>query len=94
LNARDLAHGVRTVIDLRHKDERGGDAARRPAEISAVHVALDGREHREFWDVWERLRARYAARREADQGPLLDMRAGGLGDAQLTAVRDRLLAAP
>jgi protein-tyrosine phosphatase len=47
-----LAHGVRTVVDLRNDDERGADAAPRPAGITTVHVAFDASEDREFWDVW------------------------------------------
>jgi protein tyrosine/serine phosphatase len=37
-----LEHGVRTVVDLRNEDERGADAAPRPAEIETVHAPLDG----------------------------------------------------
>jgi protein-tyrosine phosphatase len=48
-----VAHGVRTVVDLRNDDERGPDAAPRPAEITTLHVPLDVSEDREFWDVWE-----------------------------------------
>ena len=47
-----VAHGIRTVVDLRNDDERGTDAAPRPADITTVHVALDASEDREFWDVW------------------------------------------
>ena len=46
------AHGVRTIVDLRNDDERGDDAARRPPGIDTIHVAHDGIEDREFWDVW------------------------------------------
>jgi protein-tyrosine phosphatase len=45
-------HGVRTVIDLREPGERGVDAAPRPRDVTTVHLPLDGREHREFWDEW------------------------------------------
>jgi protein tyrosine/serine phosphatase len=49
-----VAHGVRTVVDLRNDDERArGDAAARPAVVTTVHVALDGSEDREFWDGWD-----------------------------------------
>lgn len=48
-----VAHGVRTVIDLRNEDELGDDAAPRPAEITTVHVPLDGVEHRDFWELWD-----------------------------------------
>jgi protein-tyrosine phosphatase len=46
------AHGVRTVVDLRNEDERHGDAARRPATVTTVPVALDRIEDRAFWDRW------------------------------------------
>jgi protein-tyrosine phosphatase len=45
-------HGVRTVIDLRNDDERGPDAAPRPAALTTVHLPLDAAEDREFWSVW------------------------------------------
>ena len=47
-----LAHGVRTVVDLRNDEERGPDTAPRPREITTLHVPLDGWDDREFWDVW------------------------------------------
>jgi protein tyrosine/serine phosphatase len=47
------AHGVRTVIDLRNDDERGADAAPRPASITTVHIPLDVNEDREFCSVWQ-----------------------------------------
>jgi protein-tyrosine phosphatase len=46
-----LAHGVRTIVDLRNDDECIADAAR-PAEIATVHVPLDGVEDTEFWSEW------------------------------------------
>ena len=49
-----IEHGVQTIIDLRNADERGPDAAARPAGVHTVHVPLDGVEDREFWhDDWE-----------------------------------------
>lgn len=48
-----LDHGVRTVVDLRNEDERGEDAAPRPAEIETLHVPLDGSSDRAFWDPVE-----------------------------------------
>jgi protein-tyrosine phosphatase len=48
-----LAHGVRTVIDLRNEDEVEPDRAARPESISTFQVPLDGMEDREFWDVWQ-----------------------------------------
>jgi protein-tyrosine phosphatase len=46
-----VAHGVRTVVDLRNEDERR--VVPRPPEVTTVHVPLDATEDREFWDVWE-----------------------------------------
>lgn len=46
-----IAHGVRTIVDLRNDDERTAIAAR-PAEIATVHVPLDGVEDTEFWSEW------------------------------------------
>lgn len=45
------AHGVRTVIDLRNEDERGGDRAPRPAGLTSVHLPLDGTDAA-FWGRW------------------------------------------
>jgi protein-tyrosine phosphatase len=47
-----VAHGVRTVVDLRNPDEIAPDATRRPPSITTVHLPLDAMEDREFWDVW------------------------------------------
>ncbi len=44
-----LDHGVRTVIDLRNEQERGEDAAPRPAEVETIHLPLDGSSDRAFW---------------------------------------------
>jgi len=44
-----LDHGVRTVIDLRNLEERGEDAAARPAEITTVRLPLDGTRDRPLW---------------------------------------------
>lgn len=48
-----LAHGVRTVIDLRNDDELGEDVVPRPAHITTRHLPLDASEEREFWDIWQ-----------------------------------------
>jgi protein-tyrosine phosphatase len=48
-----VAHGIRTVIDLRNEGEIGADAAPRPGSITTVNIPLDVTEDREFWDVWE-----------------------------------------
>lgn len=47
-----VAHGVRTVIDLRNSDERAGNTGERPAQIATLHLPLDVSEDREFWNVW------------------------------------------
>jgi protein-tyrosine phosphatase len=47
-----LEHGVRTIVDLRNDDERGPDAARRPDDVTTVHVALDGLDDTDFWEDW------------------------------------------
>ena len=47
-----VAHGVRTVVDLRDAGERGPDAAPRPAAVTTVEVPLDAGDDRAFWDVW------------------------------------------
>jgi protein-tyrosine phosphatase len=48
-----VAHGVRTVIDLRNDVERGADATPRPDSVTTLHLPLDGAEDRDFWDVWD-----------------------------------------
>jgi hypothetical protein len=46
--------GVRTVVDLRNDDERGPDAAPRPATIETVVCPHDGLDEQpEFWAVWK-----------------------------------------
>ena len=47
-----VAHGVRTVIDLRNDDERNPDEAVRPAAIDTVTLPLDVVEATDFWDEW------------------------------------------
>jgi hypothetical protein len=37
---------------LRNDDERGADAAARPASLTTVHVPLDASDDRAFWSVW------------------------------------------
>jgi protein-tyrosine phosphatase len=44
-----VAHGVRTIVDLRNADERHYESP----PVHVVHVPLDATEDREFWDVWE-----------------------------------------
>jgi protein-tyrosine phosphatase len=46
-----MAHGVRTIVDLRNVDERTAMPAR-PDGIETVHVPLDGVEDTEFWSEW------------------------------------------
>lgn len=43
-----VAHGVRTIVDLRNDDER----AVVPDRLPVVHVPLDAMEQRDFWDYW------------------------------------------
>lgn len=45
-------HGVRTVVDLRNDDEIGSDTAPRPADVTTVHLPLDGVHDTEFWARW------------------------------------------
>lgn len=48
-----VAHGIRTVIDLRNDDELDSDVAARPESVETVHIALDDIEDRDFWEqVW------------------------------------------
>ena len=47
------AYGIRTVVDLRNPHEWAEDTAPRPEGVATVRVALDGIEHRDFWDYWE-----------------------------------------
>ncbi len=48
-----VAHGIRTVIDLRNDDEVDADVAARPETVETVRVALDDIGDREFWEhVW------------------------------------------
>ena len=44
-------HGVRTVVDLRNEDEREPDLAPRPADLTTLHLPLDGQDA-EFWARW------------------------------------------
>lgn len=48
-----VAHGVRTVVDLRNDGERVEDTAPRPDSLTTIHLPLDVSDDREFWDVWE-----------------------------------------
>jgi hypothetical protein len=48
-----VAHGVRTVVDLRNDDARGEDVAPRPVDVTTLHRPLDASEDREFWSVWD-----------------------------------------
>ncbi len=48
-----VAHGIRTVIDLRNHDELDADVAARPARLDTIHIPLDDIEDRAFWEhVW------------------------------------------
>jgi protein tyrosine/serine phosphatase len=48
-----VAHGVRTVVDLRNEDERAVGPVARPPEVTTVELPLDAVDDREFWDVWD-----------------------------------------
>jgi protein tyrosine/serine phosphatase len=49
-----VAHGVRTVVDLRNEDEWGEDVAPRPGSVQTIRLPLDQVEDREFWaGEWE-----------------------------------------
>ncbi|MBB5156265.1 tyrosine-protein phosphatase [Saccharopolyspora phatthalungensis] len=46
-------HGVRTVIDLTHDDDRARpDEAMRPAALTTLRLPLDPIEDTEFWGCW------------------------------------------
>jgi protein-tyrosine phosphatase len=62
-----LAHGVRTIVDLRDDDERQLGAA--PPGIERVHVPLDDKADREFW---EPCIANQLARSPLYYGPFLE----------------------
>jgi protein-tyrosine phosphatase len=47
-----VAHGVRTVIDLRNDDERAPDAAPRPELVTTLELPLDGTADTAFWSEW------------------------------------------
>ncbi|MEU6641062.1 tyrosine-protein phosphatase [Saccharomonospora sp. NPDC046836] len=49
-----VEHGVRTLVDLRNPEERGTDAAPRPAEVHTCHVPLDPVDDPEFWEPLQR----------------------------------------
>ena len=51
-----LGHGIRTIVDLRNHDERGGPAPSRvaPAGLDVVHVPLDDVDDTSFWRwIWD-----------------------------------------
>ena len=50
-----LAHGVRTIVDLRDADEYVADASPRSAELTTVCVPLEDRTDAAFWDRWRHL---------------------------------------
>jgi len=47
-----LAHGVRTIIDLRNADERKPNAVPRPEAITTLHLTLDNLDDKAFWEPW------------------------------------------
>ncbi|MFC6084373.1 tyrosine-protein phosphatase [Sphaerisporangium aureirubrum] len=44
-----VAHGVRTIVDLRNHDELTGDLHPRPSALTTVHVPLDDAADTAFW---------------------------------------------
>ncbi len=49
-----VAHGIRTIVDLRNPDERAALPARREG-VDGVHVPLDDVEDRALWqELWDR----------------------------------------
>lgn len=47
-----VAHGIRTIVDLRNDDERSADATPRPTSLETIHLPLDMTDDREFWGKW------------------------------------------
>lgn len=45
--------GVTKIVDLRNHDEVSA-VGPMPAGVLRLHLPLDGKEDREFWDVWEK----------------------------------------
>ncbi|MFI6504026.1 tyrosine-protein phosphatase [Nonomuraea typhae] len=81
-----VAHGIRTVVDLRNHDERQGDRWARPADLSTVHVPLDDAGDTAFWTyLWDN---------ELDGSPLyyrpfLERKAQRCADAVAAVARAR-----
>ena len=50
-----LAHGVRTIVDLRDPTEHVPDLAPRSAELATVYVPLEDLADAAFWDRWRSL---------------------------------------
>ena len=49
-----VAHGIRTVIDLRNDDEIGTDASPRPGSLTTVRVPLDDVDDVALWkEIWD-----------------------------------------
>jgi protein tyrosine/serine phosphatase len=46
-----VAHGIRTIIDLRNDDERP-ERLERPNAIETLHLPLDNIEDHAFWNQW------------------------------------------
>src|SRR5262249_7934313 len=47
-----VAHGVRTVVDIRDPSEYQPDVAPRPPEVATVAVPLEDRTETAFWEQW------------------------------------------
>lgn len=41
--------GIRTVVDLRQKEERASDSQARPDWLTIIHTDLDGIDNKQFW---------------------------------------------
>ncbi|GAA3181163.1 tyrosine-protein phosphatase [Nonomuraea roseoviolacea] len=49
-----MAHGVRTIVDLRNHDERRADPWARPSGLTTVHVPLDDADDAVLWTyLWD-----------------------------------------
>jgi hypothetical protein len=50
-----VAHGVRTIVDLRDPSERTVDIAPRSADLTTVELPLEDRTDAAFWERWRHL---------------------------------------
>jgi protein tyrosine/serine phosphatase len=47
-----VAHGVRTIVDLRDPSEYQPDAAPRPTHLTTIRLPLEDQANTEFWQQW------------------------------------------